>query len=340
MASAACVAQLNPCSAAGPSAGPAQGTSFGGPSRVGRGAPNRPATEARWAYGGVSSSSPTAASVPRAAGSSRPSGLTSRHGSPPGNWREAWRLHGLSRSDGAGNAGPDDYIPSQQRQTIEPPYTRQTFRSGRYPAAYPEDEKPVVKVRLSVHYRCHSRQMLCIGGSNIPFGWSFLSIAKVPMSWTDGDNWITEVTVPAGTRLEYKYVILEEQDWTKQENQDVEGVVTTEYRVNKGELPDVQMITKKMAIVAWQPGPNRVLMVPAEEEFAGMVPGESREREFGPMEEERAAAASRGLPRNDVIYGSSEEVILQRDSMPVLDRKDIWGYGDWNQRQQGSRSRF
>lgn len=44
----------------------------------------------------------------------------------------------------------------------------------------------------------------------------------------------------------------------------MEGVVTTEYRVNKGELPDVQMITKKMAIVAWQPGPNRVLMVPAE----------------------------------------------------------------------------
>lgn len=40
--------------------------------------------------------------------------------------------------------------------------------------------------------------------------------------------------------------------------------MTTEYRVNKGELPDVQSITKKMAIVAWQPGPNRVLMVPQE----------------------------------------------------------------------------
>ncbi len=47
--------------------------------------------------------------------------------------------------------------------------------------------------RLSVHYRVHSRQMLCIGGSQIPFGWSFLSIAKVPMQWSEGDIWSTEV---------------------------------------------------------------------------------------------------------------------------------------------------
>ena len=34
--------------------------------------------------------------------------------------------------------------------------------------------------------------MLCIGGSQIPFGWSFLSIAKVPMTWSDGDIWTAE----------------------------------------------------------------------------------------------------------------------------------------------------
>ena len=56
-------------------------------------------------------------------------------------------------------------------------------------------EKPtMVRVRLSVHYRVHSRQMLCIGGSQIPFGWSFLSIAKVPMEWTPADVWTTEVS--------------------------------------------------------------------------------------------------------------------------------------------------
>ncbi len=34
--------------------------------------------------------------------------------------------------------------------------------------------------------------MLCIGGSQIPFGWSFLSIAKVPMTWSEGDVWTAE----------------------------------------------------------------------------------------------------------------------------------------------------
>lgn len=71
-------------------------------------------------------------------------------------------------------------------------------------------------MRLSVEYRVHSRQMLCVGGSQIPFGWSFLSIAKVPASWNPGDMWAVEVELPAGTKVEYKYVILEEQDWTQQ----------------------------------------------------------------------------------------------------------------------------
>lgn len=56
--------------------------------------------------------------------------------------------------------------------------------------------KGMVRVRLSVHYRVHSRQILCIGGSQIPFGWSFLSIAKVPMTWNTGDIWSCEVSPP------------------------------------------------------------------------------------------------------------------------------------------------
>ena len=57
----------------------------------------------------------------------------------------------------------------------------------------PDKQKPTVRVKLSVHYRVHSRQILCIGGSQIPLGWSFLSIAKVPMTWTPGDVWVCEV---------------------------------------------------------------------------------------------------------------------------------------------------
>ena len=60
--------------------------------------------------------------------------------------------------------------------------------------AGPKKDPPLVRVRLSVNYRVHSRQILCIGGSQIPFGWSFLSIAKVPMVWNQGDIWTAEVT--------------------------------------------------------------------------------------------------------------------------------------------------
>lgn len=59
--------------------------------------------------------------------------------------------------------------------------------------AGPRKDPPLVRIRLSVNYRVHSRQILCIGGSQIPFGWSFLSIAKVPMVWTQGDIWTAEV---------------------------------------------------------------------------------------------------------------------------------------------------
>lgn len=61
-----------------------------------------------------------------------------------------------------------------------------------------------------------------------------------------------------------------------------------------------------------------------------MVPGEVREREPGPSRQERTSLASpRQIPRNDVVYGSREEIRLEEDSTLVLDRTDVWGYGDW-----------
>lgn len=65
-------------------------------------------------------------------------------------------------------------------------------------ALEPKRTPPLVRVRLAVEYRVHSRQMLCVGGSQIPFGWSFLSIAKVPMSWNPRDIWTVEVSGGAG----------------------------------------------------------------------------------------------------------------------------------------------
>lgn len=66
------------------------------------------------------------------------------------------------------------------------------------------------------------------------------------------------------------------QDWTKLENDDAQGLVEINYRTaaDPGRPPDVQVIQKQMAIVAWQPGPNRVLQVPSEVRGRGFEGGD------------------------------------------------------------------
>ncbi|KFM28251.1 hypothetical protein F751_1530 [Auxenochlorella protothecoides] len=200
-------------------------------------------------------------------------------------------------------------------------------------------EPPLVRVRLHVHYRVHSRQMLCVAGSAIPFGWSFLSIAKVPMSWAPDDLWGVEVELLPGTKLDYKYVILEEQDWTQQVNEAAEG---------------------RMAIVAWQPGPNRQLSVPTEEELAALKPGVrldrappphsaaasgptaggspigggqrgygaqalGRTRSAQPPPFTGSGAAASMPPRQEELTGMWEVLTLDADGRPALERRDVWG---------------
>lgn len=186
---------------------------------------------------------------------------------------------------------------------------------------------PLVRVRLSVDYRVHSRQMLCVGGSAIPFGWSFLSIAKVPMCWQPRDTWTVEVELPAGSKVEYKYVILEEQDWTQQVNANSEGMVDYTYRVQpETQPPDVQKITRKMAIVAWQSGSNRVLVVPSEKEIRQIQPGEKVQRVF---ECDVGGSTSPWTSSNDTCEPDHCKEILYFDeeNRPVLERRDVWGYG-------------
>lgn len=218
--------------------------------------------------------------------------------------------------------GPD---PSQPFQPPQYTYDPSTDSSGRQP----EKEKPLVRVQLSVHYRVHSRQMLCVGGSQIPFGWSFLSIAKVPMTWNQGDIWTCELLLPAGQRIEYKYVILEEQDWTKLENEDSEGLVEVSYRSGSepGRPPDIQVIQKQMAIVAWQPGPNRIVQVPTEAELSGLVAGEVVERVPARPPSRASSSYEEAKPRRpDPFEGTWEVLSLGSGGQPFLDRHDVWGW--------------
>lgn len=208
-------------------------------------------------------------------------------------------------------------------------------------------DPPLVRIRLSVNYRVHSRQMLCIGGSQIPFGWSFLSIAKVPMVWNQGDIWTAEVELPANTKIEYKYVILEEQDWTKQENEDAEGVVSFSYRTKPEEPPDIQTIQKQMAIVAWQPGPNRIVQVPSQVEIDTLKPGIVQKREpakpqrqtyyarrygqqaFGPGS--RLIGSLQDMSKDEEkrleeeLKGTYETITLDVSGQALVERRDVWG---------------
>lgn len=208
--------------------------------------------------------------------------------------------------------------------------TKTKFLVLRRDSASLKKTPPLVRVKLSVEYRVHSRQMLCVGGSAIPFGWSFLSIAKVPMCWQPTDIWVVEVELPAGSKVEYKYVILEEQDWTQQVNSSSEGTVDYSYRVQPETTPpDVQKITRKMAIVAWQSGSNRVLQVPTEKEIERIRSGDRIERFFecevgGRMGDWKSGSqcqdgASAGLCQELLYVGD--------DNRPVLERRDVWGVG-------------
>eukprot|EP00216_Chloropicon_sp_CCMP2111_P001608 CAMPEP_0198237888 /NCGR_PEP_ID=MMETSP1446-20131203/3655_1 /TAXON_ID=1461542 ORGANISM="Unidentified sp, Strain CCMP2111" /NCGR_SAMPLE_ID=MMETSP1446 /ASSEMBLY_ACC=CAM_ASM_001112 /LENGTH=285 /DNA_ID=CAMNT_0043920167 /DNA_START=274 /DNA_END=1131 /DNA_ORIENTATION=+ len=144
----------------------------------------------------------------------------------------------------------------------------ETFKKISRPDLFRSDSasRHSVRVKFSVQYRCHSRQMLAIAGSMAPLGWSFLSIARNPLTWNKGDVWTVELNLPVGSRVEYKYVLLEEQGWTKQADEAAEGLVPV-YRGPQDDPsdPDTDSIVRQMAIVAWQPGPNLVYTVPSEE---------------------------------------------------------------------------
>lgn len=55
-------------------------------------------------------------------------------------------------------------------------------------------------------------------------------------------------------------------------SRDSEGLVSYSYRMEP-EMPlDVQQIQKQMAIVAWQPGPNRFIQTPFKVSYNSMTP--------------------------------------------------------------------
>ena len=184
------------------------------------------------------------------------------------------------------------------------------------------------------------------------------------MSWGDKDIWVVDVELPAGSRVEYKYVVLEEQDWTRQVNEAAEGRVEYTYRVTPDDTPpDVQHITKQMAIVAWQSGSNRVLQIPGEAELAALVEsgagagdrpmasaqGSTSGRSYGQQALGKGIGGGSVSPNSTLSSSSSssssssewrgdevredddgvwERLTIDSEGMPFLERRDVWGRGE------------
>ena len=167
--------------------------------------------------------------------------------------------------------------------------------------------------------------------------------------------------------LEYKYVVLEEQDWTALRDDASEGLVppAVTYRTTAAgggpasrPPPDSKSIARKMAIVAWQPGPNRALAMPTTAELAALVPGVAVERAparptsggagtgpggLGEWQQQGGGGAPPQPPpppawdpssasARDPYEGTWEVLSLKPDPeaggqlRPRLDRHDVWGY--------------
>ncbi|PNW84251.1 hypothetical protein CHLRE_04g226800v5 [Chlamydomonas reinhardtii] len=130
----------------------------------------------------------------------------------------------------------------------------------------------------------------------------------MPMAWNANDKWTCEVEFAPGQRIEYKYVVLEEQEWTNLADKYAQGYVEVPYRTvaDPGRAPDPREIVA-MAIVAWQPGPNRVLHVPSEDEIKRL------ETKPGPAPRERN-------------QGTFETFTIDDGGRPLLVKDDVWGW--------------
>lgn len=71
----------------------------------------------------------------------------------------------------------------------------------------PEDQGPTVTVKFVLEEKCKFGQQFHVVGDAPQFG-SWNPKAAVPLDWSEGDIWTTEVDVPVGKQIEYKFILI------------------------------------------------------------------------------------------------------------------------------------
>lgn len=89
-------------------------------------------------------------------------------------------------------------------------------------SSHKEQEQSLVKVKFVLQQKCKFGQQFAVIGDDPQFG-TWNPKAALPLEWSEGDVWTTEVSVPMGKQIEYKFIL-------------------------KGKLGEI----------LWQPGPNQV----------------------------------------------------------------------------------
>eukprot|EP00775_Hariotina_reticulata_P014318 gene14318-45_t len=75
-------------------------------------------------------------------------------------------------------------------------------------AALVKHPQHTVEVHFTLQYQCCYGQYLAVLGS--AQGWQ--TAAAVPMKWNFGDKWTTVMSLPVGSDVEYKYVVMEDKE--------------------------------------------------------------------------------------------------------------------------------
>lgn len=75
------------------------------------------------------------------------------------------------------------------------------------PIPEPPAQRNRVKVRFWLNYRVDYGQNIVLVGGHPDIG-SWILADGVPLSWSDGDMWNATVDLPAGSVIEYKYVVV------------------------------------------------------------------------------------------------------------------------------------
>eukprot|EP00252_Welwitschia_mirabilis_P016935 TRINITY_DN37692_c0_g1_i1.p1 TRINITY_DN37692_c0_g1~~TRINITY_DN37692_c0_g1_i1.p1 ORF type:complete len:222 (-),score=66.62 TRINITY_DN37692_c0_g1_i1:38-673(-) len=64
----------------------------------------------------------------------------------------------------------------------------------------------MVKVKFLLQRRCNFGQQFSITGSHPHLG-SWDPKAAIPLEWSEGDIWSVEMNIPAGKKIEYKFIL-------------------------------------------------------------------------------------------------------------------------------------